>query len=248
MDEMSPPLWSWGQFSIPTIKYCNLSLLKFNESPRHFTGSGDQCRVCKGQFLAPEGPPRLKKAQSGPERGPSKINWGKTTSFHFWEGPTRAAGPSMADFTPRRQSSSCAAAGFHSAAKAAWHIGFEWQRKVMSFMGSGHWHLWRAHFCLIHAATSPPRLTTDRRHISADPSDRMAYVGILIYQRLVSAETSSKQFRRTNQSREFPRQPWFVHGSENNSISIRNSVTFVILYDKAGRLGEPAGSFLGISF
>ena len=33
---------------------------------------------------------------------------------------------------------------------------------------------------LICVATAPPRLATDRRHIYADPSDRMAYVSEFI--------------------------------------------------------------------
>ena len=71
-----------GPFLIQTIKYCNISLSKFNEN-KQFRSTEGPMSVLKG----PQGAhPRLKRAQSGLERGPSKLKRAKNIWFSFLGG------------------------------------------------------------------------------------------------------------------------------------------------------------------
>ena len=75
-----PLLRSWGPFSIQCIKYCNLSLSKFNENKRS-TCFGGPTSGLQRSILSPGGHPRLKRAQSKPERSPSKVKLAKNDYF-----------------------------------------------------------------------------------------------------------------------------------------------------------------------
>ena len=68
----------WGPFSIRTIKYCNLSLSRFNDN-KH-------CKCSEGPMLGLQGSmlsqftrdhPRLKMAQSRSDKGTSEVKRAK---------------------------------------------------------------------------------------------------------------------------------------------------------------------------
>ena len=100
-----PLPYPWEPFSIRTIKYCNLSLSKFDEN-KPFTFLKGPYRTCRAQFYASGAHSRLNSPFTRSEMGPPKFKWAKTTILHFWEGSTRPESSSWL-ISPRRQSSGC---------------------------------------------------------------------------------------------------------------------------------------------
>ena len=61
--------------------------------------------------------PRLKRDHPRPERGPSKIKWAKTASFHSLGGPHSTRGPFHDNFIPVARALAAPLFTFHCAAE-----------------------------------------------------------------------------------------------------------------------------------